>query len=157
MAYDDRYARLKRLRTQPGQDIGSPAAQDLWDLQAAANGEVVADPVGRWIDPEAVTRVENEGGMGRCWLLVDPQLSERTGDRGPMEVPRHNDQAAKRHLDHSGRLRIADEPVRQRGRGSIGGSGRGNAEMRQARPAEVLDQRQWPGLLDEDHDAVGTN
>src|SRR5215211_4320650 len=157
MADDDRYARLKRFRTQPGQYIGSPAAQDLGDLQATANGEVVADPVGRWVDPEAVTRVENEGGMGRCRLLVDPQLSERTGDRGTMKMPSHNDQAAKRHLYHSGRLRIADEPVRQGGRASIGGAGRGNAEMRQARPAEVLDQRQRPGLLDEDHDAVGMN
>ena len=157
MAHDDRHTRLQRLRAEPGQNIGGAAAQDLGDLQATANGEVVADPVGWWVDPEAVTRVEGEGRMGRCWLLIDPQLSEWTGDRDPMEVLRHNDQAAKRHLDHSGRLRIAHEPVRQPGGGSIGGTGRGNAEMRQAGSAEVLDQRQWPGLLDEDHDAVGVN
>ena len=40
---------------------------------------------------------------------------------------------------------------------SIGGTGRRNAEMGQAGPAEVLDQRQWSGLLDEDHDAVAVN
>ena len=57
-------------------------------------------------------------------------------------------QAAERHLDRGELARVGDEPVGQGVRAAIGGTGTAHPHVGQARPAEVLDQRQRAGAQD---------
>jgi hypothetical protein len=66
-------ARLEPGRTQTGQQVGRPAAQGLRDLDATADGQVVANALGRRLDDQLVALGQGERAVRRSRPTVDQQ------------------------------------------------------------------------------------
>ena len=135
-----------RRRPEAGAGVAGATAQHGRHGEAAAHGEVRPHSVCGPPQGELVPRAQAQGDARP---LGAPRRRQRHGGtgHGDHDVPgRDEPQAAEQDLEAGGAGLVADEPLRERVRSPVERARRSHPPLLAPRPAEVLHQRERPGV-----------
>jgi len=151
----------QRRGTEPAQRVGGPAAQRLLRSEAAPHRHVGPQARRRRAELQDVALPQVQGRRA----VEHPAAARPVQQDGPVGAGDGHDgrlehaqgQAAAQGLDPRRALAVADQPVGQAQRRAVEGAGGTDADMRPARPPQVLHERERPGRHHLDHRGTSRN
>ena len=134
--------------TDPGQGVGRPRAEHGRDVDTAGDRDVGPHARGRRPEPEPATGGQPLGPVATAPGAVHLDRRRRPGHRHPDSGVGGQLEPAPGHLEQRRVGSVADQPVGERRGRPVQRTGPGDAEVRQAGAATVLDGGERTGALD---------
>ena len=149
--------RRERRWADSHRGVRAGAAQHKGLVEAAAHGEIRAQAGGRHTKAQepAVRQVERR--VERRGTVVHVQRSRCAGDADPHGPFGPDREAAQEHLQCRRTLGVAEQPVGQPERPSVGRAAAGHADGRVSGAAEILDESERTDRLDDERGHLPTS